>query len=317
MKNKIITIILFLVLLTLTSCSKKVISISLVESTVPSEIAVNELEEKLSTIKISVEYKKGEKEEISLDKSMIASEDYAKLSNIGTHQVKVNYEKQECMLTLNITNSSNAYQVTVLYPDKTPVKGSVMVQWCEGELCYTKVEVDANGVAVNNDLPVGTYSVHLDDLPEGYTYNPNNITTESNKSIIVELIPYAGEIETKGTVDNLCNVTTSCYTVTFDKKGTEETQYFSFTASKTGKYVISSYADESLSVKVMPVLGFFGTKDYTNMSNITLVSSIKDSVNFSYEFDAIEGETYVFIIQLSKNTTASLPGSFLLNITEK
>ncbi|MDE6613108.1 MAG: hypothetical protein K2K28_00945 [Clostridia bacterium] len=109
---------------------------------------------------------------------------------------------------------SEAYVITVLYPDGKPVNGQtagtggvtgngeqgtfVMVQLCDAdneEHCYTQLKLGADGklsIPVS-DLEealsgVNNFAVHLNGLPEGYTYEDNYKVSKTNKEVTITLI---------------------------------------------------------------------------------------------------------------------------------
>ena len=86
------------------ACDKevKVESISVVEESIPTEILLTEVDDKIDDIKIEVKKSDDSVETINLNKSMISEEDYSKLSTEGTHTIKVTYEGKELTLTLKV-----------------------------------------------------------------------------------------------------------------------------------------------------------------------------------------------------------------------
>lgn len=101
------------------------------------------------------------------------------------------------------------YKVTVLYPDSTPVNGTtdgtagvtdtqVTVQFCDAtneSLCYQLQVLGADGTfsiekntvdsALNN---ASSIAVHLNGLPEGYTYSDNYVVNSTTKEVTITLI---------------------------------------------------------------------------------------------------------------------------------
>ena len=86
------------------ACDKevKVESISVVEESIPTEILLTEVDDKIDDIKIKVKKSDDSVETINLNKYMIYEEDYSKLSTEGTHTIKVTYEGKELTLTLKV-----------------------------------------------------------------------------------------------------------------------------------------------------------------------------------------------------------------------
>ena len=72
-----------------------------------------------------------------------------------------------------------AYPFTTRISDSSPVTSGVTVQWCEGDMCYVPQAVNQDGVAYI-ELEDGEYYIHLNNVPAGYTYDPNAYTTDAN-----------------------------------------------------------------------------------------------------------------------------------------
>ncbi len=112
MKRIIKFFVLLLVLIPiicLSGCKKKcgkdevkIVSIEVVESTVPSFIYLDELDQKLTDIKIKIVKSDDSSEEKKIDKSMISTDDLSKLKNEGSHDIKITYEGFETSLKLTM-----------------------------------------------------------------------------------------------------------------------------------------------------------------------------------------------------------------------
>lgn len=109
------------------------------------------------------------------------------------------------------------YKVTVLYPDNTPVNGTtdgtagatdtqVTVQFCDAtneNLCYQLQVLGADGTfsiekntvdsALNN---ASSIAVHLNGLPEGYTYSDNYVVNSTTKEVTITLIEVVNYVVT-------------------------------------------------------------------------------------------------------------------------
>ena len=105
MKKIFILLTLVLCLFSLTACKNKVTSIKIVESTVPEIIDVAQLDSELTKIQIELIMKKGDSSFVNLSKDMISSEDYTKLTNLGTNTVVVSYEEFTTSLTLTVEDA--------------------------------------------------------------------------------------------------------------------------------------------------------------------------------------------------------------------
>ena len=67
-------------------------------------------------------------------------------------------------------NPGNVYRVIVKDDTGKGVKG-VMIQFCSDQMCLMG-ETDAKGIAVFDNQPEGTYTVHVFSVPEGYSEDP-------------------------------------------------------------------------------------------------------------------------------------------------
>lgn len=63
-------------------------------------------------------------------------------------------------------NPGNVYRVVVNDESGKGVQG-VMVQFCSDQMCLMG-ETDADGIAVFEDQPEGTFTIHVYSVPEGY-----------------------------------------------------------------------------------------------------------------------------------------------------
>lgn len=80
------------------------------------------------------------------------------------------------------------FGVTVLYEDETPFAGA-RVQACteDGSKCFMPVSTNEEGYATLN-LELGTYVVHVINVPEGYYYDEDGyIISEANQSVTIVL----------------------------------------------------------------------------------------------------------------------------------
>ena len=209
--------------------------------------------------------------------------------------------------------ADDRYSVKVLYPDFTPVTSGVTVQWCVGDMCFLPKPVDANGVAYN-ELEDGEYYVHLNNVPAGYTYNPNiYITDQDNKNITILLFSISTTTG-EGSKANPYVVNKGTYSIQFEEAKNAGMKYFSFTPTEAGSYVIESICMDKLALSLVdPYIGFVGT-DINGAPN-TDGNSIKDSVNFSRTFEAEANTTYYFIIMISSVSDNKFPCTVEFNIS--
>ena len=207
------------------------------------------------------------------------------------------------------------YSVKVLFPDNTPVTSGVTVQWCEGDMCYVPQAVNAEGMAYI-ELEDGEYYIHLNNVPAGYTYNPNAYTTTAdNKNITItlfKLLTPTGE----GSKTAPYVVTTGTYSIEYSEVSTKGMKYYSFTPTEAGTYSIESICMDKLALNVVdPYIGFVGTD--INTTPDATGNDIKDTVNFVRSFDAEANTTYYFIIMLSnvKDNPTKFPCTVEFNIS--
>ena len=311
MKKIFILFTLVLCLFSLTACKNKVTSIKIVENSVPEIIDVANLDSELTKIQIELMMKKGDSSFVNLSKDMISTEDYTKLTNLGTNTVIVSYEEFTTSLTLTVEDS-NAYVVKVVYPNGTPVSGGVSVQWCTNSTCMLPVYVNEQGVA-RNSIPDDNYFIHIDGIPTGYTYNPNAYTaTKNSKTVEIELISLIN-LTNDGSVTNPYVTAIGAFTVNYTTGGATEVKYFSFTPEEAGTYSIKSLAVDKLATNTIdPYIGFLGT--VTDFSAADYSGNSSEVLNFNYSFTAEANVTYYFAVMVT--TATRYPASFDIQISK-
>ena len=213
------------------------------------------------------------------------------------------------------TPVDDRYSVKVVYPDNSPVTSGVTVQWCVGDMCFLPQAVNENGVAYI-ELEDGDYYIHLNNVPTGFTYNPNAYTTSvDNKNITIPLLAVSS-LTGEGTKAAPFVVTTGTYNVQFNQTSTKGMKYFSFTTTEAGTYTIESFCMDKLALSLVdPYVGFVGTE--INNSPDVSGNDIKDSVNFSRSFEAEANTTYYFIIMVSSVSDNKFPCTVEFNIVKK
>ncbi len=310
MTKKIITFMMVLLCgLSIASCKKekKVESISIIQETISSDITTENAETEILNISLDVKYNNGDKEVCKIKKEMLSDSDYQKLKTVGNHQLTITYSGCSTKLTLEVkAAASNKYRVTVQYPNGTPASG-VTVQWCSQTNCFLPVAVNSEGYA-EIALEDGTYYVHIDNIPSGYTYNPNaHTTTIDNKHLTIVLDPSLPLTTGDGTTANPYVVSLGAYELTFNGEGKNEGKYFSFTASKTGTVNLFSTATTLLALnEIDPYLGYIGeTSDLPNFSlgSADVSGNDNKNINFNYSFNVEAGKTYYFLVFVSSATT--------------
>ena len=313
MKKLLLLFVVLCSFIGLTACKAKIDSIKIKEESIPAVINVGDLETALSNISLEVVNSKGESTFVNVNKSMISDADLQKLTTPGTYTVEVTYEGVKTTLTLNIEDPA-LYSVKVVYPNGNPVSGGVTVQWCTGETCLLPVAVNANGTAYN-DLEDVNYYIHIDNLPKGYTYDPNAYTTnKNNKKVVIELVQL-NATSGEGTSSNPIVVTEGAFTVSYEGAGKANMKYYTFTPATSGTYSIKSLAMDKLALNAIdPYIGFLGTE--TDMSKIDVSGNLdsKVNINFNHTFTAEANVTYTFIVFVS--SASKFPASFDIIISK-
>ncbi len=140
------------------------------------------------------------------------------------------------------------YSITILSPEGAPVSG-VMIQLCDDSLCRRIGQTDENGYISTKDaeVPMGTYSLHLNNIPEPWTFNPNIYElSKKNASLTVNLVGY--EAYTGGTnpIDPI-EVSTGIKRLSFSSS--EQTHYLHVSSAVR----IITWSEESLSNPMAPI----------------------------------------------------------------
>ena len=206
-------------------------SISVDETSIPTSILNTEVENKLSQIKINVLKSDGSTEVITLNKSMISSDDLAKLSEEGSHTITVNYEGKTTSLTVNIKKES---QGTV---EKDPIPYTVEVKDIAGKpLAEFYVTFYLGDEIVDEGYTGGDGKFTLELLPniydvvvegrEGYFLNNELFTTDlvgTTINVVCEIDSLAG---VEAEADHLYGLGDVMYDFTVvDTDGNELTLY--------------------------------------------------------------------------------------------
>lgn len=218
---------------------------------------------------------------------------------------------------INQNHDDRNYSVKVVYPDNTSVNGGVFVMWCKGDTCYAPEVVNEDGVA-KKKLEEDSYYIHIEEIPAGYTYDPNGyVTTVDSKNIEIKLIKLENISGGEGTAEAPYEVSTGAYTLQYEEQGNSGMKYYSFKAPAAGTYVIESLAQDKLALNAVdPYLGFLVSSS-NDLSNIDISGNQDSSVNknFKYEFVAEADATYTFIVFVSSAT--KFPAKFDINIYQK
>lgn len=310
MKKFLVLFLLVFCLVSVTACKDKVAEIKIVENSVPEIIYSENLDNELGKIQIEVTTSKGKSSVVNLEKSMISSDDYAKLTAHGSYDVKVNYEGASANVYLTVIPQT-AYTVNVVYPNGEPVNSGVSVQWCTDTTCKLPAYVNQYGLAYS-EIEDDNYFIHIEGIPTGYTYDPNAYTASpTSKNVKIKLISLI-ELTGEGSESNPYVTNVGAFTVTYQAK-VSEYQYFTFTPTEDGVYSIKSLAVDKLATNTIdPYIGFLGTSD--DMSKIDVSGNNSLQLNFNHTFTATANTTYKFIVFVSDATR--FPASFNIQITK-
>lgn len=218
--------------------------------------------------------------------------------------------KCECGKTEEV---KDVYSVKVLMPDGTPAPTTVKVQWCTDKNCFPTKNINENGIC-ENDLKDDKYYVHLEHLPEGYTYNPNAyVVTADNKKIEITLTKLSTFTEGDGTQKNPYTLGQGWYNLSVLAKGTDGLQYFAFNASEAGEYTLESLAvDKNAINRIDPYLGFLG--EVNDTTNLDPNGNLDNVTNFKYRFTAEANKTYYFVVMCS--SADDFPADFTILLSK-
>lgn len=251
------------------------------------------------------------------------------------------------LLSLASCNNDNKedygddYTAKIYYPDGSlvkpeyntdgTVKPGMTVQWCTLVTCLSAKIPNDKGIIVNDipDLPEGErYYVHLNNVPEGYTYNSNAYQPDlNNRHVEIQLVDLKEPTSTV-TIKNPVlptldvtanNIGVGAYETTVSMGGFE---YFIFTAPETASYEVESWATiEQASNSMDPMVGFFGeVKDSYSITDYVQYDdgghSDNDYSNFKFTIEAEAGKSYL-LLTLANDAESYLKGqdaSYVFNI---
>lgn len=211
---------------------------------------------------------------------------------------------------------STTYVVDVIYEDGRSVP-NVGVQWCSVSrgTCYKTVEADENGRAYSNEFSnvKDSFSVHLENLPEGYTYNRFELVeSPTSRTGTIKIYKLASSTILEADANNTpTKLTLGYHQASLNK---DDSIYIYFEIDEAGTYEIESYdADAS---------GLFIYYYGNDAENPQRVNGKYDSdsgsySNFKYSFevnseDATAKKTYVFRIVRNESF-----GTFTFSILKK
>lgn len=172
----------------------KITSIYVVSSSVPSSIYTTEAEEIIDDIQIKVLKSDGNEETVNVAKSMISTEDFAKLSTEGTHTITITYEGFTTTATIVVLKENtdpeppvvNEIEYSVLIKD---IAGKPLddfyVEIYKGKDIIDEGYTGSDGIFKTNQLP-DKYDVRIEER-EGYYLNKTLYETDLiGTQIVVE-----------------------------------------------------------------------------------------------------------------------------------
>ena len=184
-------------------------SISVVSESVPTTILTTELDDKIDDIKIEVKMSDGEVKTVYVSKSMISSDDYAKLANEGTYTITINYEGFTTSLTVVMKKPASSDPDPKPDPSKKEVEYSVLVKDIAGKpLSEFFIIFELNGKEVatgytggdglfTKTLEANYYDVYIEGK-DGYYLNQDAFETDL----------LGTQIEVVCEIDSLANIHT-------------------------------------------------------------------------------------------------------------
>ena len=177
-------------------------------------------------------------------------------------------------------NKKMTYSVTVLAPDGTPFNDTnTMAQWCDGDLCFIPVKLDANGYASTELMPK-TYGLHLLNLPEQYAYDSEGYNpTFENPSVTIQLynVNSYEEVEENGPYSTYKLLEEGVYRVNI--KSAKHMPYFTFLPSRPGVFVVESYT-----ANLGPIFIDYGSNPHYVENYVAQVNTGGNGKNFRYEY---------------------------------
>lgn len=199
----------------------------------------------------------------------------------------------------------DGYQCQILYRDGTPVSG-VMAKYCTEQTCFRPINVDSNGIAKADTLKDDTYYVHVENLPSGYTYNPNaHQSTPTNKQIVI----YLDELSEFNSDNGVLLIEeNSLFNVSIDEETSVKLRYQS---SQAGSYTLESWADYYAATEnIDPTIKMLSTSG--EQLAIDYDSGVGD--NFKLDFELNANDVVEFEISVSADF---YPSEFTVNFLKK
>lgn len=212
------------------------------------------------------------------------------------------------------------YTAAVSYPNGSHYdQDGLFVLWCTSRNCLMPVEVNKDtGVATAN-YKENNYYVHLDGLPEQYTYDPNiyNVTPTEKHCNIQLHDRYVADLENGESSNSLQNrymLTENNFYKVETKSNTDEV-FFGFRPTELGVYTIESFEQILLnSDEENPSINYYGSDpDLVPSDPIRSDDNSKDGVNFKLEINVTDAESSLFTFGI-KSTSFMGTSSFDIRI---
>lgn len=176
--KKVLSLLLVLLaLVVICGCGDKeptLESIKVDSSSVPTSILSTEVDSEITKIKIILVYSDNSAKTKNLNKDMISSEDYQKLSKAGTYDITIKYEEKTTSLTLVIKDKESGTTVDKIITYSVYVEDIAQKPLADFYvLFYSGKEVVAEGRTRTDgtftaDLKAGKYEVVVEAEPEYY-----------------------------------------------------------------------------------------------------------------------------------------------------
>ncbi len=196
----------------------------------------------------------------------------------------------------------------VLNGEKFIPSEEITVQWNDGYVLPTRAVIDKNGIASAFGLD-GDYTVTLQNLPEGYTYNPNIYkATNDKKHIDIELFELNSG-KGRGSSEYNAIVLKDVGMYRAEIKSGSSVLFFEYAPKKSGTYTIESWVDIS-SNKINPKVDVYTSNPQYKKLEYTIDgggAEGKFTKNFVYEVE-IASE------QISSSNTGQVVFTFAIHV---
>lgn len=321
MKKIIILLLILFSGFLLVGCDKpagpdEVVKISIDEKFLSEKVEITQVFRFINNLGVTIHYGDESTELISFKKEMLSEEDYISLFTEGVHTVTVKYLEFETEFTIEVYKKvEEFYKVTVVYPDGTNVGAEVVVKWIRNLDFARTTSTDENGQSIIT-MDETEYTIQLNNLPEGYIYNPNIYSVnKDNKEIEIKLISISECIEGTGSKNDPFAIDEGTYEVVVANVAIQGMVVYSFMATESAVYTIESLAMSKYSDNAVdPYLGFFGEEMDFGSVDYTGNQESYVNINFKYQFNAEKGKTYYFFVFASM--AMEFPAKFYFTVSK-